>query len=90
MPDHTRVDGAETQAHLIDTLRALAQQGLSPTAKELAAAAGASHTNVRHHLHAMQTAGMVTIREVPSRIVRREIVLIDDRSDLGPVGPVGP
>ena len=82
MPDHTRSDGAETHHRLIETLRALQSQAKNPTARELAAASGESHTNVRHHLHALQTAGMVTIREVPSRIVRREIVLVADCSDI--------
>lgn len=77
-PHAERADGAESRQKLLDTLLTLRSQGKHPTSTELAKVAGMSATNARHHLSWLEEHRMVTIREVPRRLIRREIMLVDE------------
>lgn len=73
----TRTDSERTRGLLKNTLRELNASGVHPTARELAAKAGMSHGAVRNQIAWLLQEGTVEIREVPSRTVRQELVLIE-------------
>lgn len=76
---------------IIAALRDLQQRGTFPTARELASEIGVPHTTVRRYIDALQHDGVVSMRDVPSHRVRKEIVLADPpRSAARPPEPPTP